>query len=84
MQRLQATEDKKRERLIQSALEYWKANYEFQKHLTLITLTATAGFIALLSGFFGGPGEWVIENSKGNIFIVVIFTGFWSRSCSPH
>ncbi len=52
--------EKQRDRFIQSGLEYWKIQYDFQKHLMTMDILAVAGFVALLGGFFGGDGEWVV------------------------
>ena len=41
-----AAEEKERDRLILNGLEYWKVQYDFQKSLMRLGLTATAGFFA--------------------------------------
>jgi hypothetical protein len=43
------------DRKAQSELEYWKAQYDFHKHLMTLGLAAAAGFVAVLAlpGFFG-------------------------------
>jgi hypothetical protein len=41
-------------------LEFWKAEYDFQKHLMTLGVAASAGFAALLGGFFRGKGPWAI------------------------
>jgi|SRR5215216_753720 len=40
------------EQLRKSRVEYWKASYDFQKHMMTVSLAAIAGFGALLGGAF--------------------------------
>jgi hypothetical protein len=50
------------ERAVQSELEYWKAQYDFQKHLMTTGLAAAGAFVAILVGYLRGtePGPWAI------------------------
>jgi hypothetical protein len=72
-----AAEEKERDRLILIGLYYWQAQYDFQKSLMTLGLAATAGFIALLGGFFGGTVPWPIGDFKSTLCIVVVFLGFF-------
>ena len=47
---------------VQSQLEYWKAQYDFQKHLMSTGLAGVVGFAALLVGVLESnePGVWPI------------------------
>jgi hypothetical protein len=57
------SKDEENKALMQSGLEYWKTQYDYQKHLMTMGLLATAGFIALLGGFFRGSGPWGVACS---------------------
>lgn len=70
-------EEKERDRQIQSRLEYWKIQYDFQKHVTTVGLLAAAGFTALLGGFFKNDCPWALDDAIGpptaTIVIVLIY-----------
>jgi hypothetical protein len=53
-----SAEKEKRQRLVQSGTEYWKAQFEFHKNLMTLCLATIAAFGALLSGVFTDPTTW--------------------------
>lgn len=57
-----ATQEKYRDRMIQTGLEYWRTQYDYLKQLMTIDILATAGFVALLGGFFSGDDPWGIAH----------------------
>jgi hypothetical protein len=79
-------------RAVQSELEYWKAQYDFQKHLMTTGLAAAGAFAAILVGYLRGlePGSWAIAvfvseetrfelgavDSAANIAIPMVFGAF--------
>jgi excisionase family DNA binding protein len=76
-QELQAasTENGRRDRLLHGATEYWKAQYDYHKHISTISLASTAAFIALLGGFFGDTSGWNEPYWMRLAFIGVVFCG---------
>jgi hypothetical protein len=74
-------EPKQEDRVIQenveSRLEYWKIQYDFQKHVTTVGLLAAAGFTALLGGFFKNDCPWAFDAATGlpiaTMVIVIIY-----------
>jgi hypothetical protein len=80
-------EEKDLDRLIQARLEYWKTQYDFQKHITTVGLLAAAGFTALLGGFFKDKCPWALDQATGaptatlviiSIYVAVFLSGFFA------
>jgi hypothetical protein len=79
-----AVEKEKKDRLVQTSMEYWKVQYDIHKHLIIIGVASIAGVTALLGGVFGGgsPTYFGMPADEGaaawvrRVEIVVIFLGF--------
>ena len=67
-------EDKeRRDRLLLTGTEYWKAQQDFYKQLVTINLVAVAGFGAMLGGVFNDPGAWLLPLGSRLFFIIAVF-----------
>jgi hypothetical protein len=73
-----ATDNKEEEkesgdRLLQTGLEYWKAQHDFYRQLVTINLVAIGGFGAMLGGIFNDPDAWLLPLWSRLFFIIVVF-----------
>jgi hypothetical protein len=63
----------KRNRLLLTGTEYWKAQQSFYNQLVIINLGAVAGFGAMLGGVFTDPGAWLLPLWSRLFFIIAVF-----------
>ncbi len=66
-------EKERRDRLLQTGMEYWKAQQDFYKQLVTINLVAVAGFGAMLGGIFNDPDAWLLPLWSRPFFIIAVF-----------
>jgi hypothetical protein len=62
-------------RLFQSGTEYWKAHYDFNKHLMTIDIALLAAFGALLGGIFRSPHPF--DDIVSKVFSLIVFSGLF-------
>ena len=62
--------------LDQNKLEYWKAQYDFQKHLMTLGVAGAAGLAALLGGVFSGEDPWGISYFFGHSDRVIVIGNY--------
>ena len=63
----------RRDRLLLTGTEYWKAQQDFYKQLVTINLGAVAGFGALLGAVFTDPAAWLLPLWSRLVFIIAVF-----------
>ena len=66
------TDDKqRRDRLMQTGMEHFKAQSDYYKHLSTITVTAMAIFAALLGGVFYSSPDGLASSSRGVLILAI-------------
>ena len=63
----------RRNRLLLTGTEYWKAQQGFYNQLVIINLGAVAGFGAMLGGVFTDPSAWLLPLWSRLFFIIAVF-----------
>jgi hypothetical protein len=60
----------RRDRVAQSGMEYWKAQYDFYKHFMTISLASIAAYGAVLGGLIMGPLE---KSVTGDLYSTLLY-----------